>query len=207
LALDGVYKTSATDEGSLMHRPSRAADAQANGRRRARLWAAALGAGLAGAALAALAGLAIAKATTLGVAKNVKLGTKTENIVVDSKGLTVYTLSPETAKNRFCMKTNACFGFWPPVTVSSAHAKLTAAAGVKGKLGITHMFGVFQVTLDGHPLYRFKFDTAKGKVQGEGIPSAFGGGGKWHVVKANATSHAPTHTTTTTTTPTRPYSY
>jgi predicted lipoprotein with Yx(FWY)xxD motif len=192
-----------------MHRPPRAASAHASGSRRLRFWAAAVSAGLAGVALAALAGIAIAKATTLGVAKNVKVATKTESIVVDSNGLTVYTLSSDTVNTRHCTNSNGCFGFWPPVTVSSSHVKLTAAAGVKGKLGITHKFGVFQVTLGSHPLYRFKPDNkTKGKAAGDGIPGLFGGGGTWHVVKASTTTHASTHTTTTTTTtPTNPYHY
>jgi predicted lipoprotein with Yx(FWY)xxD motif len=198
-------------EGSLMHRSSRARGAHARSRRRPRFWAAALTAGLAGVALAALTGIAIAKATTVGVANNVKVGTKTETIVVGAKGATVYTLGPEIVgrtSHIFCKKANRCFTFWPPVTVPSAHSKLTAAKGVTGKLGILHRDGVFQVTLAGRPLYYFMPDMGKkGLTQGDGIPNLFGGGGKWHVVKASTAAHAPTHTTTTTTTSTNPYGY
>jgi predicted lipoprotein with Yx(FWY)xxD motif len=195
-----------------MHRPSRAAGAHASGSRRLRFWAAALSAGLAGVALAALAGIAIAKVTTLGVAKNVKVGTKTENVVVDSHGITVYTLSDETTKPHVkltCTKASGCFAFWFPVTVHSASTKLTAASGIKGKLGMLHRNGFFQVTLGGKPLYTFKFDATngkpvKGKATGEGVPSF---GGVWHVIAAASSSHAQTHTTTTTTTSTNPYGY
>jgi len=182
-------------------------------RRRVRFPAILTIAGLGGAALAALAGLALAKSPpTLGVGHNVRVPklNKSENIVVDSKSLTVYVLTPETTKSRLCTITSGCQGIWPPVTVGSAHAKLTAASGVKGKLGITHKFGVFQVTLDGHPLYTFAGDhKTKRNASGEGIVHF---GGTWHVVRASATKQAPTHTTTTTTTttttmPTNPYGY
>jgi predicted lipoprotein with Yx(FWY)xxD motif len=200
-------------EGSLMHRSSRARGAQARSRRRPRFWAAAFSAGLAGVALAALAGIAIAKVTTLGVAKNVKVKTKNENVVVDPHGITVYTLSDEMTKPHVkltCTKASGCFAFWFPVTVHSASTKLTAASGIKGKLGMLHRNGFFQVTLGGKPLYTFKFDAggngkpSKGKATGEGIPSF---GGVWHVIAVASSAHAPTHTTTTTTTSTNPYSY
>jgi predicted lipoprotein with Yx(FWY)xxD motif len=157
-------------------------------------------AGVAGLALAALTGLAMAKThTTLGTASNATLG---KTIVVDSRGLTVYELKPETSHHLLC-KTKACFNFWPPVKVASAKTKLTAAAGVKGKLGILHRAGIFQVTLAGHPLYRFSGDSAKkGMATGQGIK---GFGGTWHVVTASSTQ--TTMTTTTNTTPTSPYPY
>jgi predicted lipoprotein with Yx(FWY)xxD motif len=163
-------------------------------------------AAICGVGLAALAGLAFAKTTnTLGVAKNVKVGSKTEPIVVNSQGVTVYVLSPETTKHLLC-KPGMCFGFWPPVTVSSAKAKLTAAPGVKGKLGVLHRNGIFQVTLNGHPLYTFSVDHGKkGSAKGEGI---MGFGGTWHVIKASPTKASTTTTTTSTsTTSTTTYPY
>jgi predicted lipoprotein with Yx(FWY)xxD motif len=121
-----------------------------------------------------------------------------KTIVVDAHGLTVYVLSPETVHNRLCTSANRCFGFWPPVTVASAKSKLTKASGVKGKLAIVHQFGVFQVTLDGHPLYRFKLDANKrGSAKGDKIQ---GFNGTWHVVGASSKSKTTTTSTTTTTT-------
>jgi predicted lipoprotein with Yx(FWY)xxD motif len=196
-------------EGSHMQPATTTNDRYARSRRR-RFTALLLVAAIAGAAIAALTGLAVAKGpTTLGVAKNVSVKGKATNIVVDSKGLTVYTLSGETVTHRLCTLANGCLpAVWPAVTVNSAHAKLSAAPGVKGKLGITHKFGVYQVTLDGHPLYTFVADMkTKRSAKGEGIKHF---GGTWHVVKASSTSHAPTHTTTTTTTTTTspsPYGY
>ena len=89
-------------------------------------------------------GLALAKSTrqTLRTAQNAKLG---EAIVVDGQGRTVYELSPETTHHLLCT-TSMCFHFWPPVTVRSAHVKLSKATGIKGKLGVIHRSGFFQVT-------------------------------------------------------------
>jgi predicted lipoprotein with Yx(FWY)xxD motif len=145
--------------------------------------------------IAGLTGLALAKPSpTLGTANNSALG---KTIAVDSHGLTVYELSPETTHHLLCTKANKCFGFWPPVTVASAKTKLTAATGIKGKLGVLHRNGLFQVTLAGRPLYRFSGDMSKrGKAAGQGL---HGFGGVWHAVAAS--SPQPTMGTTTTTPP------
>lgn len=153
---------------------------------------------IAGFAVAGLTGLALAKSSpTLGAAKNATLG---KTIVVDSHGLTVYELSPETTHHLLCAKANGCFKFWPPVTVSSAKTKLTAATGIKGKLGTLHRNGVFQVTLAGRPLYRFAGDASKrGKANGQGL---HGFGGTWHAVTASVPQPTMSTTTTTMSTPT-----
>jgi len=155
-------------------------------------------AGLAGLAVAGLAGLAPAAThPTLRTATNAALGKK---IVVDSRGRTVYELKGEGSHHLLCKKTNRCFSEWPPVTVKSAKTKPTAAAGVKGRLGILHRNGIFQVTLSGHPLYRFSGDaSAKGKTSGEGLKDF---GGTWHVVAISSTG-----TPTAPTTPTYPPGY
>jgi predicted lipoprotein with Yx(FWY)xxD motif len=119
-----------------------------------------------------------------------------KSVLVDSRGRTLYELAPETVHHLLC-KSSACFGFWPPLKVSSAKVRLIKGAGVKGKLGTLHRKGFFQVTLDGRPLYHFSQDTAKGQANGQGI---MGFGGRWHVVNEGATSGAGTTSTTTTTT-------
>jgi predicted lipoprotein with Yx(FWY)xxD motif len=181
-----------------MPRPTPPGSLAARGRRLK--FSAVLGvAALLGVATASLAGLAAAKSpATLLVAHNVKVAGKVENIAVNSKAVTVYTLSGETARHQTCTKASDCFVFWFPVTVASKRTKLTAATGIKGKLGTISRNGFVQVTLAGHPLYTFKLDNAKrGQALGQGIPSF---GGVWHVVAAAANKRAPTHTTTTTTT-------
>lgn len=166
-------------------------------------------AALVGFSLAALAAIAVGKPFTLKVAKNApvrdimkKASTvKHESIAVTSKGWAVYTLSGETAHHLKCTS-KMCLGFWPPVKVTSAKG-LAAAPGIKGKLGVLHRKKFRQLTLNGHPLYRFSADKKKDAAGGNGI---VGFGGTWHVVKASAaggtgggTGTGSTGTTTTTT--------
>ena len=127
------------------------------------------------AGVAVMAMSASAASNTIGV-KTVKVGSTSERIAVTSKGVTVYTLSGDSAAHMLCTKANGCFSAWPPVTV---HGKATAA-GVKGKLGTFKRDGFTQVTLNGHPLYTFAGDhNSAGVANGNDIKTF---GGTWHVV-------------------------
>ena len=149
----------------------------------------------AGFALAAFVGLALAKSThaTVKTAHNSQLS---KTILVSSKGRTVYELSGES-RHHFLCTSSACFMFWPPLTVKSAKTKLVKAKGIKGKLGLVHRDGFFQVTLSGRPLYYVSGDTANGQANGQGIV-AFGG--TWHVVTASSHTSSTGHQTTGSTT-------
>jgi predicted lipoprotein with Yx(FWY)xxD motif len=139
--------------------------------------------------------------TTLAAATDAATG---KPIVVDSSGLSLYELGGETRGHLLCTKGKRCFTAWPPLTVASAKTKLTAAAGIRGKLGILHRNGLFQVTLGGHPLYHFAGDQSKpGAVSGQGIHSF---GGTWHTVSAPGATTIPTGPTGSTG-PTYPYPY
>ncbi|HEV7177214.1 MAG TPA: hypothetical protein VGN29_17060 [Solirubrobacteraceae bacterium] len=149
---------------------------------------------VAGIALVALAGIAVAKSFTLKVGKNEKVSNiskqgsavKTESIVVNSKGAALYWLSGDSTRHAKCTD-KTCRTNWPPLTASSAKAKLSAAKGIKGKLGVSHRAGIFQVTLGGHPLYTFIADRSKGNATGDGVV-AFGG--TWHVIKVAGSSQS-----------------
>jgi predicted lipoprotein with Yx(FWY)xxD motif len=163
------------------------------GRRMAWLLAA-LVAGFAVAALAALAGAQTPKPppATVKTAHNSQLSA---TIVVDSHGMSLYELKPETSHHLLCTSSQ-CFGFWPPLKTTKK-AQLVKGHGVPGKLGRIHRSGFYQVTLDGHPLYHFSADSKKGQANGQGIQSF---GGTWHTVKVTThTSHSSTSTTTPTT--------
>jgi predicted lipoprotein with Yx(FWY)xxD motif len=163
----------------------------------------------AGFAAAALVGVALAKTFTLQVAKDAMVTnqsgtTTTENIAVNSRGFAVYALTGDSKSHPECTKANGCFSFWPPLKVSSAK-KLSKAAGIKGRLGVWHRDGFLQVTLAGHPLYRYAGDSQRHDATGEGVKSF---GGTWHVEKAasstTGTATMPATTTTMTTTSTPP---
>jgi predicted lipoprotein with Yx(FWY)xxD motif len=142
--------------------------------------------------------LAAGSATpVLGATANTKFA---EQIVVDAHGRTLYALSPETSRRLLC-KSSECLSAWPPLTVRSRKAKLTAGPGVHGRLGILKRSnGMLQVTLRGVPVYRFSGDSAKGAANGEGIKSF---GGTWHALSA-ASSTPPAPASTETTPPSSP---
>jgi predicted lipoprotein with Yx(FWY)xxD motif len=128
------------------------------------------------AVIAVMAMSANAASNTLGV-KTVRVGGKSEPIAVNSKGVSVYTLSGDSPKHMECTKASGCFKAWPPLTV---HGKVTMASGVSGKLGTFKRDGFTQLTLNGHPLYTFAGDhSVAGVANGNGLV-AFGG--TWHVV-------------------------
>lgn len=121
--------------------------------------------------------------------------TRLGRVVVSPQGRTLYALRPETTHHLLC-KSRECFRFWPPLTVASRKAKLKAGAGVHGRLGVLRRNGIFQVTLNGMPLYRYAGDHKKGDVNGQHIHSF---GGVWHVISAAAGGgHSMTGTVTTT---------
>lgn len=101
-------------------------------------------------------------------ANNAKLG---KTILVNLKGLTLYSLSAETHGKFICKGT--CLRDWHPLYV---------AAGVKPtgpvKLGTIKRpdNGKRQVTFDGRPLYTFDEDAKAGDVKGQGIKDV----GTWH---------------------------
>ncbi len=143
---------------------------------------------LGGVGAVAIAGLAAARPFTLRIDRAAAVGVAHESIAVDAKGFAVYELSPETTHHVLCKKSNQCLSFWPPVTVASAASKPSVEPGIKGKLGVWHRDGFFQVTLGGHPLYTFVEDKSKGVAKGNGIK---GFGGTWHVVRAASATQTP----------------
>src|SRR5579859_4714683 len=86
---------------------------------------------------AVMTGITLARTFTLQVAKHAPVTnqshqTRDEDIVVNSMGKAVYTLTGDTKAHPECTKASHCFTFWPPVTVPS-RASLSKAPGVMGK--------------------------------------------------------------------------
>lgn len=105
------------------------------------------------------------------IANNPKLGP----ILVDSKGLTLYTLvsgpKPVSCTDPDCKKV------WPLLLVHRGVVTVTGGQGVsdlgKSKSGTV-------VTYMGYPLARFAGDLAPGETNGDNVASS---GGVWHVAK------------------------
>ncbi len=157
----------------------------------------------------ALSAAAVSKSATLGVAK-AKLsgpsGHRQEPIAVNSRGLAVYELLPETTRHPLCTMNSGCLSVWPPVKAGSGHP--TKARGVKGRLATFRRDGFSQLTLNGHPLYTFVGDGGRKDVAtGDGLHSFHG---VWHVfqegkaVKGSGAATAPPTTTSGYTAPSPP---
>jgi predicted lipoprotein with Yx(FWY)xxD motif len=101
------------------------------------------------------------------------------NILVDSKGRTLYLFKHDSGKRSRCF--GECAVAWPPLRASG---KPTAGRGVHASLlGTTKRSdGKPQVTYNGHPLYHFQGDKKPGDTNGQGI-NAFGG--LWWVVSSS----------------------
>jgi predicted lipoprotein with Yx(FWY)xxD motif len=150
---------------------------------------AALGLALAatGGLVAAASGVAAAPHRTT-VVKSAHNSMQNKNIVVDTRGVTLYRLTGDTAAHSKCTHKLVngldCLKIWIPLTrTSSSVSKIKAGSGVTGALGLfKRAKKSYQVTLRGMPLYTFAPDNGrKGNVTGEGIHSF---GGTWHTVPA-----------------------
>jgi predicted lipoprotein with Yx(FWY)xxD motif len=99
-------------------------------------------------------------------------------ILVDLKGMTLYTWAKDTDQNSQCY--DQCATFWPPFT---ATAKVLAADGLNtGQFGTSaRKDGAQQVTFNSHPLYFYAQDKAAGDTKGQG---STGFGAVWLVVNA-----------------------
>ncbi|MGH2671627.1 MAG: COG4315 family predicted lipoprotein [Actinomycetota bacterium] len=99
--------------------------------------------------------------------------TELGQIVVDAEGRTLYVFLVDEGTDSTCY--DDCEANWPPLTVEGDPV---AGEGVDGSLlGTTEREdGSTQVTLDGHPLYRFAADETPDDMNGQGI------GEVWFVV-------------------------
>lgn len=97
-------------------------------------------------------------------------------VLVDSRGMTLYHLTGETAGKFIC--TGACLKIWHPLIASGG----SSPSGTVGSLGtVTRSDGTLQVTFKGEPLYTFVKDTGRGEATGQGIKDV----GTWTAVRAS----------------------
>lgn len=122
-----------------------------------------------------------AKQASKQVAKQAPNATLGHNVLTNTKGRTLYSLSAEVNGKFIC--TGACLSTWRPLLVP---------VGVKPtgpvKLGtIKRPDGRTQVTFKGRPLYSFNGDTKAGDAKGEGIKDV----GTWHAAVTSKTAPKP----------------
>jgi predicted lipoprotein with Yx(FWY)xxD motif len=93
-------------------------------------------------------------------------------VAVDASGHTLYRFDMDTPGSGTSSCDRACAAAWPPALLSG---QPTAGPGLIGTLGVvTRTDGTKQISLDGHPLYRYAGDQNPGDTTGDGI------GGIWH---------------------------
>ncbi|WP_165423680.1 hypothetical protein [Ktedonosporobacter rubrisoli] len=97
---------------------------------------------------------------------------KSETILTDAKGMTLYYFTQDTASKTAC--TGSCVGAWPALLFSGSGQPM-ATAKLPGELEVYKNANGNQVIYNDHPLYTFSGDTAPGQTNGEGV------GGQWHV--------------------------
>ncbi|HET9721020.1 MAG TPA: hypothetical protein VFP55_13150 [Solirubrobacteraceae bacterium] len=105
-------------------------------------------------------------------------------ILVDSKGYTVYQFTADHPNTDSCVKVSGCTSTWPPLTISG---QATAGSGVKKSLLGTIKLpnGTHQVTYAGHPLYTYSGDSSAANTSYIGISSF---GGTWLAVSATGSA-------------------
>jgi predicted lipoprotein with Yx(FWY)xxD motif len=102
-----------------------------------------------------------AKATV--ATASTKLGT----VLVDSKGMTLYTSSGDTTPGASSC-TGGCATIWPPLAVTAT--PIYAAGLTASKFAtITRSDGTKQLAYNGKPLYTFANDSAAGATTGQGV--------------------------------------
>src|SRR2546427_582051 len=97
---------------------------------------------------------------------------KSETILTNAQGKTLYYFTPDTATTSAC--TGSCAQNWPPLLATGSGTP-TSATTLPGKLGMQTTANGNQVEYNGHPLYTFAADSAPGQTNGEGVL------GKWFV--------------------------
>jgi predicted lipoprotein with Yx(FWY)xxD motif len=117
-------------------------------------------------------------ATTAGVVNVTNTGDLGE-VIVDSKGMTLYDFHKDKGTTSSCY--GACAEAWPPLLTSG---KPKAMGGAEASLlGTTkRKDGTVQVTYSGHPLYGFVEDKKPGETNGNDV-TAFGA--EWYALEPN----------------------
>ncbi len=97
---------------------------------------------------------------------------KSETILTDASGKTLYYFKPDTAQKSAC--TGACAQTWPPLLFTGS-GKVTASAQLPGELEAYKNDNGNQVLYNDHFLYTYAGDSAPGSTSGQNV------GGQWFV--------------------------
>jgi len=143
--------------------------------------------GVAALSLAACGGTSVGSAatpspsgTSLIHTASIQVAGKTETVLKNPKGLTLYYLTADTATSITC--TGGCASNWPPLLSPSGTP--TSNPALPGTLSVFNGPNGNQVLYNGHPLYTYIKDGDTGDAYGQGL------GGKWFVATPGLASAA-----------------
>ena len=111
---------------------------------------------------------------------SVKVGDKTEMVLKNDKGLTLYYFSADTSTKVAC--TAGCVSNWPPLLATAGTP--SSAPALPGTLTVLNGANGNQVLYNGHPLYTYVKDGDAADAYGQGI------GGKWFVATPDVAAAA-----------------
>ncbi|HEV3461618.1 MAG TPA: hypothetical protein VG413_06220 [Candidatus Dormibacteraeota bacterium] len=113
---------------------------------------------------------------------SIKVGDKTQTVLKNAKGLTLYYFTADTATKVAC--TAGCVSNWPPLLATSGTP--TSNPALPGELTVLSGANGNQVLYNGHPLYTYIKDGDVADVYGQGI------GGKWFAATSDLASATAT---------------
>jgi len=118
------------------------------------------------------------------------------NVLVDSKGMALYTNNMDSGSKVAC--TGSCTSIWVPLAAPSSGQPTSSDSSVQAKLGVVmRPDGTSQVTFGDKPLYTFASD-GPGQVTGNGVTDHFDGTSfTWTVASTGKGSATSAGTTTT----------
>jgi predicted lipoprotein with Yx(FWY)xxD motif len=103
-------------------------------------------------------------------------------VLVNAAGLPLYANNQDSAAMVRC--NGSCTSVWRPLTVATGSPTGTSSASALGVISLSN--GMRQVTVNGKPVYTFRFDKP-GTVSGNNAMDQFGGERfTWHVVSQGA---------------------
>ena len=111
---------------------------------------------------------------------SIKVGNKTQTVLKNEKGLTLYYFTPDTATNVACA--GGCVSNWPPLLATSGTP--TSNPALPGELTVLNGANGNQVLYNGHPLYTYIKDGDAADAYGQGI------GGKWFAATSDLAAAA-----------------
>jgi len=113
---------------------------------------------------------------------SISVAGKTQTVLKNADGLTLYYLTADTATTVTC--TGGCASNWPPLLSPAGNP--TSSPALPGTLSVLRGASGNQVLYNGHPLYNYSRDSGSGDVNGQGI------GGKWFVATPDLAAAAAT---------------